>query len=145
MKVKEKGPNFKSFPHNLYIPLIRFCIKIEGRQHVQNEICVVLVTCGSRAEAENIAERVVQERLAACVNLIAEGGSIRSFYTWEGALQKEEEWLLMIKTQISLLQSLEKRVKELHSYTVPEFIALPVIGGSSDYLGWLRQSVKSTE
>jgi periplasmic divalent cation tolerance protein len=112
---------------------------------MQCKACVVLVTCGSQAEAEVIAERIVVERLAACVNIIAGGSPVRSFYIWEGSLQRDEEWLLLIKTMPARLASLKKRIQELHSYSVPEFIALPVIDGSEDYLGWLRQSVSSTE
>ncbi|HEY9686133.1 MAG TPA: divalent-cation tolerance protein CutA [Coleofasciculaceae cyanobacterium] len=112
---------------------------------MQCEACVVLVTCGSQAEAESIAEHIVRERLAACVNMIAGGSPVRSFYIWEGSLQRDEEWMLLIKTMPPLLESLKKRIQELHSYTVPEFIALPILSGSEEYLGWLRQSVSSAE
>jgi periplasmic divalent cation tolerance protein len=112
---------------------------------MQCEACVVLVTCGSQAEAAVIAERIVIERLAACVNMIAGGSPVRSFYIWEDSLQQDEEWLLLIKTMPARLASLKKRIRELHSYTVPEFIALPILSGSEEYLDWLRQRVSSAE
>lgn len=105
------------------------------------DACVVFVTCDSREEAERIAERVVEERLAACVNVITEGGSIKSFYHWEGALQRDSEYLMVMKTFVARLEALEKRVKELHSYTVPEFIAFPVIYGSDSYIEWMSGNV----
>ena len=110
---------------------------------MQDSVCVVLVTCGSRENAEAIAEKIVVERLAACVNLFGdEGNPIRSFYVWEGALQREQEYLLMIKTRVSRLSGLERRIRELHSYEMPEFIALPVMSGSEQYLEWVRQNVE---
>lgn len=106
--------------------------------------CVVLVTCGTLEEAEHLAETIVNERLAACVNVIAAGAPVRSFYIWKGSLQKDGEYLLVIKTVPEKLDLLEKRIQSLHSYTVPEFIALPVIGGSAAYLSWLEESVEQS-
>ncbi|PYT50512.1 MAG: hypothetical protein DMG43_14855, partial [Acidobacteria bacterium] len=80
------------------------------------------------------------KRLAACVNIIL--SPVESFYTWKGNLEKAREYLLVIKTTETRLAKLEKEVKQLHSYEVPEFIALPILGGSKDYLAWLRESVK---
>ncbi len=104
--------------------------------------CIVLTTCGNRDEAERIAETVVNEHLAACVNVISPSSPVRSFYFWEGVLQKDEEYLLLIKTLTAGLPLLEKRIGELHSYTVPEFIALPIIAGSDPYLQWLNGNVQ---
>lgn len=98
------------------------------------EPIVVLVTCGSEEEAVKISNALVEEKLAACVNLIP---PIRSIYRWEGKIWDEKEWLLMIKTQKKRFKEIETRVKSLHSYTVPEIIALPIIEGSSSYLEWL--------
>jgi periplasmic divalent cation tolerance protein len=80
----------------------------------------------------------VEERLAACVNQI---GPIQSVYRWEGKLEQSEEQLLIIKTRKELFPALEKRVRELHSYSVPEIVALPIIDGSPDYLRWLEEQV----
>ena len=99
--------------------------------------CVVYVTCRSVVEAEIIAAGVVGEKLAACVNIIP---GITSFYFWQGAMQKDSECLMVIKTTIQRLPELEARVRALHSYTVPEFIAIPVIAGSKDYLVWLDEN-----
>ncbi len=101
---------------------------------------IVLVTCGTLAEGRRIARSAVSKRLAACVNIIL--SPVESFYTWKGNLQKAREYLLVIKTTEKRLAKLEKEVKQLHSYKVPEFIALPILGGSKDYLAWLGESVK---
>jgi periplasmic divalent cation tolerance protein len=101
---------------------------------------VVLVTCGSLTEARRIAHGVVSARLAACVNIIL--SPVESFYTWKGKLEKAPEYLLVIKTTSKRLAALEKEVQRLHSYDVPEFIALPIAAGSRNYLSWLQASVK---
>lgn len=101
-----------------------------------SEPIVVLVTCGSEEEAVKISNALVEERLAACVNLIS---PIRSIYRWEEKICDEKEWLLIIKTQKKRFQEIETRVKSLHSYSVPEIIALPIIAGSSSYLDWLAE------
>ena len=95
------------------------------------EFVVVYVTAGSPAEGEHLARTLVEERLAACVNRIA---PVQWVYRWEGKLEQSEEQLLIIKTQKDLFGALEKRVRELHSYSVPEIVALPIIGGSQAYL-----------
>jgi periplasmic divalent cation tolerance protein len=100
------------------------------------EFIVVYVTAGSPAEADRLARALVEERLAACVNQI---GPIQSVYRWEGKLEQSEEQLLIIKTQKELFASLEKRVRELHSYSVPEIVALPIVDGNQDYLRWLGE------
>jgi periplasmic divalent cation tolerance protein len=100
------------------------------------EFIAVLVTCGSEEEALKIAHSLVDERLAACVNLIS---PVRSFYRWEGKIWDEKEWILIIKTQRRRFEQLEKKVKSLHSYSVPEIISLPIVEGSSSYLKWLEE------
>lgn len=99
---------------------------------------VVYVTAGSAEEAEQLAQTLVGERLAACVNRIK---SVRSVYRWQGQVEQSDEELLIIKTRKDLFNALEKRVRELHSYSVPEVIALPVVAGSAGYLGWLSDQV----
>lgn len=102
---------------------------------------MVLVTCGTLAEARRIARAAVQKRLAACVNVLR--GPVESFYGWKGRLESTREHLLLIKTNNARLLQLEREVKRLHSYDVPEFIALPIVEGSADYLSWLTESVAS--
>lgn len=101
---------------------------------------VVLVTCGSEEEALKIANALVESRLAACANLVA---PIRSIYRWEGRIWDEKEWLLIIKTEKHKFEELERRVKSLHSYSVPEIISLPIVEGSSAYLNWIRENTES--
>ena len=101
-----------------------------------SEPLVVIVTCPSQQEAESIAEAVVEQRLAACVNV---AGPVRSFFRWEGALQKEAEWLLFVKSISERLEELCQELARLHSYDVPEIIAVPVSGGSEKYLKWLEE------
>lgn len=103
--------------------------------------CVVLVTCGSRKEAQRIARTVVESRLAACVNILR--APVDSIYRWKGAVESAREFLLVVKTAKSKLRALEARVRELHSYDVPEFIVLPVVGGSRAYLDWLTENVQA--
>jgi periplasmic divalent cation tolerance protein len=103
------------------------------------EPIVVLVTCGSEEEALRIANALVEEHLAACVNLVS---PIRSIYRWEGKIWDEKEWFLIIKTQKKRFQELEKKVKSLHSYSVPEIISLPIVEGSSSYLNWIVSNTK---
>ena len=99
---------------------------------------VVYVTVGKAEEAENIAKGVVEAKLCACVNMVP---NVRSFYRWDGKVQDDVEHLLIIKTLERHLEALYQKIRELHSYEVPEFIALPIENGSSDYLNWLHESV----
>jgi periplasmic divalent cation tolerance protein len=103
------------------------------------EPIVVLVTSGSEEEALKIANALIEEHLAACVSLVA---PIRSIYRWEGKVWDEKEWLLIIKTQKQRFEEIEKKVKSLHSYSVPEIISLPIGKGSSSYLNWLVEMTK---
>jgi len=104
---------------------------------MSNEL-VIFVTASGRDEAARIAETLVSERLAACVNIL---GQIESIYRWEGKVTNDSETLMIIKTTDDRYDELERRVKELHSYTVPEVIAFRIERGSEGYLNWLRDSV----
>jgi periplasmic divalent cation tolerance protein len=104
-----------------------------------SEPIVVFVTCGSEEEALQIANALVKDHLAACVNLIS---PIRSIYRWEGKIWDEREWLLFIKTQTQRFEQLERRIKSLHSYTTPEIISIPITRGSLPYLDWIRETTK---
>jgi periplasmic divalent cation tolerance protein len=101
---------------------------------------VVFVTAGSEEQAAMIANVLVGERLAACVNIVS---PIRSIYRWNEGVQSDTEHLMIIKTRASLLSKLEMRVKELHSYEVPEVIALPIVAGAKSYLDWIFASTSA--
>lgn len=99
---------------------------------------VVLTTAGSNDEARSIAGALVERRLAACVNIV---GPIVSLYRWKGKVENSQEWLLIAKTTADLVDALAAAIKELHSYDLPECIALPVEQGSTEYLDWIGESV----
>ena len=99
-----------------------------------NEFVVVLVTVGSAEEAERIGRTLVDERLAACVNV---AGPIRSIYRWQGAIEEAAEHLMVAKARAADVPALDARVRALHSYDVPEVVALPIVAGSAPYLTWL--------
>ncbi len=94
---------------------------------------VVLVTAGSKEEAGAIAHTLVTSNLAACVSLLP----IQSVYTWQGEVHQDEEWQLMIKTDLSQFSILAEKIQEIHSYELPEIIALPILKGSKPYLDWM--------
>jgi periplasmic divalent cation tolerance protein len=96
---------------------------------------VVLSTASSAAEAEVIARRLVEERLAACVNVVT---GVRSFYRWKGKIEDSPEWLLVIKSSRGRFEELRAALEKLHSYDVPEVIALPVVEGTKNYLHWME-------
>ena len=104
-----------------------------------SDYIVVLITTSTREEGEKIVSTLVDEKLAACGNII-EG--LTSIFFWEEKICKETEALLMIKTKKSLFERLSARVKEIHSYDVPEVIALPVTAGSEEYLDWVKKSTE---
>ena len=96
---------------------------------------VVLVTASSQEEALLIGRRVVEKKLAACVTVIPK---VISIFEWEGSVCEEHEWLLVMKSNADVFEALEVEVKTLHSYEVPEILALSVVKGSSEYLAWVK-------
>ena len=98
----------------------------------------VFITTGSAEEAQKIASVLVEQRKAACVNIIPQ---VSSIFRWEGNIDSAEEHLLMVKTRTQMLDDVISLVKKNHSYDVPEVVALPVIGGNKDYLDWLDGEV----
>jgi periplasmic divalent cation tolerance protein len=98
---------------------------------------IVLVTCGSIAEARRIGRNLVEKKLAACANIVPR---VESIYRWKGKVERAREALIVIKTTAKRLRELEREVKRAHSYDVPEFIVLPIIAGSQNYLAWLQES-----
>jgi len=99
---------------------------------------VVLVTTGTGEEAHKIADRLLSEKKAACVNILP---GVSSFFWWEGKINSARENLLIIKTKAELLNEVISLVKQLHSDKVPEIIALPIVGGNADYLEWIDKAV----
>ena len=100
---------------------------------------VVYVTAGSRKMADKIAQALIKEKLASCVSIVPE---IYSRYWWRGHIEYEKELLLVIKTETRRYASLEKRVRELHTYTVPEILAVPVLKGNPAYLAWMKDALR---
>jgi periplasmic divalent cation tolerance protein len=102
-----------------------------------HKLRAILTTTGSEEQALSIARALVSEQLAACVNII---GPIRSVYRWHDAIEDEREYLLLIKTRATLYMEVERRVRELHTYEVPEVLALSLDRGSPPYIKWLLES-----
>ena len=100
---------------------------------------VVLSTCGSAEEAEKLARSLVEQRLAACVNVMP---SVRSYYRWKDAIESSDEYLLVIKSTRARMAALVASLEKEHSYEVPEVIAVPVVDGSPNYLTWLEASLE---
>jgi len=98
---------------------------------------VVLITASTREEALKIGRMLVEAKLAACVNIVRD---VTSIYWWEGKVEEGGELLLIVKTTFEKLESLIKEVRKIHSYSVPEIIAIPVVAGNPDYLRWVRES-----
>ena len=118
-----------------------FSVSAKYRSHmleqpVKEEI-VTFITSPSEDEAAGIARALVESRLAACVNIVR---NIRSIYAWQGKIEDDTEVLMIAKTQRNLFDALSAKVKELHSYDVPEIIAISIIDGSEDYLKWIKES-----
>lgn len=106
-----------------------------SRMEAAADVVVVLVACPDEEAAATIAGRLVEERLAACVHVTAEGSSI---YRWKGSVEKTRERLLVIKARADRLDELASRIVALHPYEVPEVLALPVVSGLAPYLDWVR-------
>lgn len=103
---------------------------------MNEEYCMVVTTIPGREEAENLAEGILNNRLAACIQMTG----IRSFFLWDGEMQREAEMLLLIKTTAARYQALESYISEYHPYDVPEIIRIPVTAGLSGYLSWLSST-----
>ena len=101
---------------------------------------IVLCTAGSEDEARKIAHYLVEHNLAACVNIISQ---IESIYCWQGKVESSREWLLLIKTTEDKFANVRAAITELHSYDLPECIAISIEDGGADYLKWIADSVKS--
>ena len=95
----------------------------------------VYITTSSETEATKIGQKLVEERLVSCVNILPQ---MKSIYWWEGKIEVAKEWLCVMKSRNELYEALEKTVKEIHPYDVPEILAIPVIAGNPSYLEWLN-------
>ena len=99
---------------------------------------VVLTAVDSQEQATKIARALVEKRVAACVNILP---GAQSVYRWKGQIEEASEWMLVIKSRRDLFEALQSELRDLHSYEVPECVALPVVDGSEDYLAWLDREV----
>ena len=104
-----------------------------------NSFIVVLVTTSSKQEAETIAQSLLESKLIACANVV---GPVESHFHWKGKIEHTEEFLLLMKSRSDLFDELVENVKRMHSYEVPEVVALPIVEGLKSYLGWLGSSLK---
>jgi periplasmic divalent cation tolerance protein len=102
------------------------------------EKVIVFSTASTDEEAERIASALLEDRIAACVNIVP---NVRSNYWWQGKIEKSEEYLLLIKTKKSLVSRVEEKIKSVHSYECPEVTAVEISEGSSDYLDWIDQTL----
>lgn len=100
---------------------------------------VVSTTCGSAEEAQRLARLLVEDRLAACVQVLP---SVRSVYRWRGAVEESDEWLLLIKSRRDLFDEIRRRVRAAHSYELPELLAAAVVDGEPDYLAWMDSGLR---
>ena len=99
---------------------------------------IAYTTCGSAEDAEEIAEHLIDLHLAACVNVVPE---ITSYYRWKGKVERDTEYLLMIKTARSLIEPLRHELEKIHKYELPELIVIPIVDGSPNYLNWVDGEV----
>lgn len=99
---------------------------------------IVLVTTGSQEEGETIARTLLTEKLAACINIFP----VQSLYTWQGEINRDREYQLIIKTDLACFDELKAKIQTIHTYEVPEIIAIPIVAGASDYLNWLGSNLK---
>ncbi|MGC9068022.1 MAG: divalent-cation tolerance protein CutA [Thermoprotei archaeon] len=102
---------------------------------------VVFITCSNLFEGQRITKILIENKLAACVNLVKD---IKSVYWWKGNIETSNEVLLIVKSDAKILNKLIEVVKSNHSYTVPEIIAIPIIGGNQDYLKWISESISQS-
>jgi len=122
----KKTPNYYTFCMSRVKPM-------------ENTYIIVIVTTASKQEAEEIAQHLLRERLTACANII---GPVSSLFHWSGKIEKAEEYLIFMKSRKDLFEKVAETVKALHSYEVPEILALPIVKGSKAYIDWLESCLK---
>ena len=106
---------------------------------MRNSYIIIMVTTAGREEAETIVQRLLEAKLIACANII---GPVSSHFHWSGKMEKAEEYLILMKSRKDLFEKLSETVKALHSYEVPEILALPVVEGSKAYMDWLGSCLR---
>jgi|SRR5665647_468312 periplasmic divalent cation tolerance protein len=106
---------------------------------MNNDYIIVLATTANKAEAEKISQALLKERLIACANII---NPVTSFFFWSGKIERAEECLMVMKSRRDLFAELAERLKGLHSYEVPEVLAIPIVEGSAAYLDWISEVLK---
>lgn len=107
-----------------------------------SDLIQVSTTTEKREDAEKIARALVERRLAACVQIV---GPIDTTYWWKGKIERNPEWLCLIKSRKALYAELEKAIKEMHPYETPEIIAVPIVAGSNEYLDWIGEETRESE
>jgi len=115
---------------------LEWIVPTNNKEKAEMNAIVVLVTCASEKQAGEISQKLLQQRLAACVNVVKD---VSSLFHWQGKIEAAHEVLLLIKTRAELFEGVRDCVKAAHSYANPEIIALPVVAGSSEYLEWIEQ------
>ena len=103
------------------------------------EYIQIFTTIEKKEDAEKIAKSLIEKRLASCIQIV---GPISSIYWWKNKIETSQEWLCIIKSKKNLYEEIEKSIKEVHPYEIPEIIAMPIISGSKDYLKWLDNELK---
>jgi periplasmic divalent cation tolerance protein len=110
-----------------------------GEKQLKNDYIIILVTCKDKSEAEKITQSLLEQRLIACGNIVS---PVTSFFNWLGKIDKAEECLIVLKSRLDLFVQVADQVKSLHSYEVPEVLALPIVEGSKAYLDWMNAVLK---
>jgi periplasmic divalent cation tolerance protein len=111
------------------------------KEKTLNSFIIVYVTVASKAEAEKIAQNLLSEHFIACANIV---GPVSSYFYWSGKIDAAEEYLMIMKSRSDLFGALSERVKALHSYEVPEVIAVPIVDGARDYFDWMGSALKGS-
>ena len=106
---------------------------------MDGKFVIIFVTCGSAIEARRIADALLRKRLIACANIVTD---IESKFRWKGKIAKAKEALVVIKTKAGNFKTVEKAIRRIHSYDVPEIIAMPIVAGCKEYLDWIDGAVK---
>ncbi len=105
------------------------------------EYIQITTTTDKKREAEDIAKKLIEKRLVSCAQIL---GPIKSIYWWKGRIEESEEWMIFFKTKKGLFKKVESAIKEIHSYEVPEIIAVPILEGSKDYLNWIESETQKS-
>jgi periplasmic divalent cation tolerance protein len=122
--------------------ILTFATEIIPWIFLMTDKIVVFTTCGSEEEAHKLAATLIEKRMAACVNITS---PVTSVYRWKGAIEKAQEWQLVIKTRRDKFEALRIVLEAAHSYELPEVLAVPVVAGSPTYLAWLESELQEAQ